>query len=262
MRNHELNYGDIGLSLGTPLGFKVLGFGFRTSFSASIPVSKVSRFMGKISGLGVSLTGSRKFNAKWSMLLSTGLSRGLYTERIRTVSVSEGRSFIDSNGNTLTPYNQICRAEEMIVNSGGETSGCRIAGVNGGIGLSTAASLKHTISKEWAVLLSAVLSNSFKDYTLPNDQFTSSYATTGIGRSDTSVGSFGVSYKHDKKFGFYLGVNTAQPALFWSSNDTADASGNVTAAQPGTWYPNFPWWDFRTPGNNYSAFQFDASYKF
>ena len=39
MRNHELNYGDIGMSLSTPLGFKAFGFGVGTRFCASIPVS-------------------------------------------------------------------------------------------------------------------------------------------------------------------------------------------------------------------------------
>ena len=40
MRNHELNYGDIGLRFGLPFGFKALGF---SSARPAASVSKVSR---------------------------------------------------------------------------------------------------------------------------------------------------------------------------------------------------------------------------
>jgi len=262
MRNHELNYGDIGLGFGLPLGFKALGFSFGTSLRAGIPVSKVSRFLGKITGLSAGLSGSRKLGSKLSLSLSSSLSRSLYTERIRTVSITEGRSFVDNNGTTLTPNNQICRDEELITSGAGDVTGCRVAGVNGGFNLSSSVAVSYKASKKLSASASLALINSFKDYAMPVDEFSSSYAQAGIGRSDLTSGSLSLSYGYSKKLRMGLSMSSTQPALFWSPNDVADDNGNVTEAKEGTWLPNFPWWDFRTPGNNYSAFSGSVSYSF
>ena len=262
MRNHELNYGDIGLSFGLPLGFKALGFAFGTSLRAGIPVSKTSRFLGKITGLNVGLSGSRKLGSKLSLRIGTSLASSLYTERVRSVTITEGRSFIDSNGNTLTPNNQICRAEELLTTGSGEVTGCRVAGVNGGFNITTSVALSYKASKKLSASMSLALINSFKDYALPIDEYSSSYAQGGIGRSDLSSGSIGLSYGYSKKLRMGLSMASTQPALFWSSNDTTNENGNVTQSSEGTWLPNFPWWDFRTPGNNYSSFSGSVSYSF
>ena len=262
MRNHELNYGDIGLGFGLPLGFKALGFSFGTSLRAGIPVSKTSRFLGKITGLSAGLSGSRKLGSKLSLSVGTSLASSLYTERIRSVAITEGRSFVDSNGNTLTPNNQICRAEELITTGSGEVTGCRVAGVNGGFNITSSVALSYKASKKLSASMSLALINSFKDYALPIDEYSSSFAQGGIGRSDLSSGSIGLSYGYSKKLRMGLSMASTQPALFWSSNDITNENGNVTQASEGTWLPNFPWWDFRTPGNNYSSFSGSVSYSF
>ncbi|MEE2835843.1 MAG: hypothetical protein VYB65_07500 [Myxococcota bacterium] len=262
MRNHELNYGDIGLRFGLPFGFKALGFSVGTSLSAGIPVSKVSRFLGKVTGVSAGLSASRKLGEKLSLSLGSSVSSSLYTERARTVSVSEGRSFVDRNGNTLTPNNQICRADELITSGAGEVTGCRVAGVNGGFNLTTSAALSYKASKKLSATASLALINSFKDYSLPIDEFSSTYAQGGIGRSDLTSGSLSVGYSYSKKLRLGLSMASTQPALFWSSNDTVDENGNVTQSAEGSWMPNFPWWDFRTPGNNYSSFSGSVSYSF
>ena len=262
MRNHELNYGDIGLRFGLPFGFKALGFSVGTSLSAGIPVSKVSRFLGKVTGVSAGLSASRKLGEKLSLSLGSSVSSSLYTERARTVSVSEGRSFVDRNGNTLTPNNQICRADELITSGAGEVTGCRVAGVNGGFNLSTSAALSYKASKKLSATASLAVINSFKDYSLPIDEFSSTYAQGGIGRSDLTSGSLSVGYSYSKKLRLGLSMASTQPALFWSSNDTVDENGNVTQSAEGSWMPNFPWWDFRTPGNNYSSFSGSVSYSF
>ena len=262
MRNHELNYGDIGLGFGLPLGFKALGFTFGTSLRAGIPVSKSSRFLGKITGLSAGLSGSRKLGSKLSLSLGTSVARSLYTERIRSVAITEGRSFVDSNGNTLTPRNQICRAEELITTGSGEVTGCRVAGVNGGFNITSSAAVSYKASKKLSASVSLALINAFKDYALPIDEFSSSNAQGGIGRSDLTSGSLSVSYGYSKKLRMGLAMSSSQPALFWSSNDTTNENGHVTESSEGTWLPNFPWWDFRTPGNNYSSFSGSVSYSF
>ena len=262
MRNHELNYGDIGLGFGLPLGFKALGFSFGTSLRAGIPVSKTSRFLGKITGLSAGLSGSRKLGSKLSLSVGTSLASSLYTERVRSVAITEGRSFVDSNGNTLTPNNQICRSEELITTGSGEVTGCRVAGVNGGFNITSSVALSYKASKKLSASMSLALINSFKDYALPIDEYSSSFAQGGIGRSDLSSGSIGLSYGYSKKLRMGLSMASTQPALFWSSNDTTNENGNVTQASEGTWLPNFPWWDFRTPGNNYSSFSGSVSYSF
>jgi hypothetical protein len=218
--------------------------------------------MGKVTGLSLGLSGSRKLGSKLSLAIGTSVSRGLYTERARTVTVNEGREFVDRNGNTLTPYNQICRTEEMVQNGSGEVTGCRIPGLNGGVSLTSSVSVSYKVSKKIGASASLALINSFKDYTLPVDQFASTYASNGVGRSDLTSGSLGLSYKYSKKVRLGFSMSSAQPALFWSSNDVVDDNGNVTEARPGSWYPNFPWWDFRTPGNNFSRFSASASYSF
>ena len=261
MRNHELNYGDIGLSMPLPIGFKAFGFGFGTSLSAGIPVSKASRFMGKITGLRLGLAGSRKFG-KLGVSLSTGVARGFYTERLRSVSVSDGREFVDSNGNTLTPYNQICRDEELVTSGAGEVTGCRIAGVNGGLSVSSSIGLSYKASDKLSASASLAFINSFKDYAMPIDQYSAANASAGIGRSDMTSGSLSLGYSYSKKVRMGLSMSSTQPALFWASNDVADDNGNITEAREGSWYPNFPWWDFRTPGNNYSSFSGSVSYSF
>jgi len=262
MRNHELNYGDIGLGFGLPLGFKALGFNFGTSLRAGIPVSKTSRFLGKITGLSLGLAGNRKLGSKLSLSIGTGVSRSLYTERIRSVNITEGRSFIDRNGNTLTPNNQICRSEELMTTGSGEVTGCRVAGVNGGFNITSSAALSYKASKKLSASVSLAFINSFKDYALPIDEYSSSYAQGGFGRSDLTSGSIGLSYAYSKKLRMGLSMASTQPALFWSSNDTTNENGNVTQSSEGTWLPNFPWWDFRTPGNNFSSFSGSVSYSF
>ena len=262
MRNHELNYGDIGLGLGLPLGFKALGFTFGTSLRAGIPVSKTSRFLGKITGLSAGLAGSRKLGSKLSLSISTSLASSLYTERIRSVEITEGRSFIDGSGNRLTPNNQICRAEELITTGSGEVTGCRVAGVNGGFNITSSVAVSYKASKKLSASMSLAFINSFKDYALPIDEYSSSFAQGGIGRSDLTSGSIGLSYSYSKKLRMGLSMASLQPALFWSSNDTTNENGNVTQSSEGTWLPNFPWWDFRTPGNNYSSFSGSVSYSF
>lgn len=261
MRNHELNYGDIGLGLSTPFGFKVAGFQFGTSFGAGIPLSKMSRFMGKITGLSGSLGGSRKFG-KVGVSLGIGLSSSLYTERLRTVSVSEGRSFIDSAGNEITPMNQICRSEELVVDGAGAVTGCQVPGVNGGVNLTSNIGVSYKLNDKIGLSASLALINSFKDYAMPQDEFTPDNATTGVGRSDMTSGSIGMSYGYSKSLRFGLAMASTQPALFWSPNDVADENGNISEAREGSWYPNFPWWDFRTPGNNFSSFSGSVSYSF
>ncbi len=262
MRNHELNYGDIGLTLNIPTKLSLFGFRSRASFGAGIPVSKVSRFMGKMTGVSGTFGGTRKFGEKWRVSLGASVSRAIYTERARTVTMNEGREFIDSAGNTLTPYNQICRAEEVMKDPSGAVTGCLVSGVNGSFGVTSFVTVIYSPSKKWSYSLATVLIQSFKDHSLPSDQFTSSYANTGIGRSELTQGSLGVGYKYSKRLNFTLRTSSRQPALFWSSNDVVDENGNVTEARPGSWYPNFPWWDFRTPGNNFSSFSLDASYSF
>jgi hypothetical protein len=262
MRNHELNYGDIGLGFGLPFGFKALGFKFGSRIGAGIPISKASRFMGKLTGLSGALSGGRKFGDKLSVSLSMSLSRSFYTERLRTVDVSEGRGFVDTNGNTLTPFNQICRDEELVLSGAGEVTGCRVAGVNGGINLSSSIGVSYKVDKKLSASASLAFINSFKDYSMPVDGFASSFAQSGIGRSDMTSGSLGLGYAYSKKIRMGLSMSSTQPALHWSSDDVADENGNISEVGQGSWTPNFPWWDFRTTANNYSSFSGSVSYSF
>ena len=255
-RNHETTYGDIGLSFGLPWRTQLAGFNLGMGLGASLPVSMASRFSNKITGLSLSGSASKagmlggKLNFSWGV----GLSRGIYGEFRRTRDITSGEPFVDGEGNEITPMLCIPRAEEQILDASGELAGCVVPGVNGGINLSNSFSFSYTLSKKSRLSLSLSLINSFKTYAMPDDEFTPDNAVAGYGRMDMTGGSLGYSYSYSDKLSLSLRAGSSQPALYYS----VEGEGMEST---GAWRPNFPFWDFRTPGNNYSSFSGSVSYR-
>ncbi|MBM66015.1 MAG: hypothetical protein CMH55_07270 [Myxococcales bacterium] len=255
-RNHETNYGDIGLSFGLPFRAKVAGFNVGVGVGASLPVSMASRFSNKITGLSLSGSASKggMMGGKLSFSWGLGLSRGIYGEFQRTRNLTTGEPFIDGEGNEITPMLCIPRAEEQVLDPSGELEGCVVPGVNGGINLSNSFSFSYTLSKKSRLSLGLSLINSFKTYAMPEDEFTPVNAVPGYGRMDMTGGSLGYSYSYSKKLSLSLRAGSTQPALYYR----VEGEGLEST---GSWRPNFPFWDFRTPGNNYSSFSGSVSYR-
>jgi hypothetical protein len=255
MRNHELNYGDIGLSLSIPVKTKVLGFGLSAGLAGGLPISKASRFMGKITGLSGRLGASRKLGDKLSLSMGVSLSSSFYGEGQRTRNVQDSRPLTDRDGDEVATTGLLCRADELLTDAAGDVTGCQVAGVNGGVNLSTNVGISYTLSKKLSASLGLALINSFKTYSLPIDEYSSPYASGGMGRSDMSSGSLGLSYRYSKKVNMGFSLSSTQPALFYG---VRDSGGEFD----GGWLPNFPWWNFRTPGDNYSSMSASVSASF
>ncbi|HBU48951.1 MAG TPA: hypothetical protein DEB46_11640 [Myxococcales bacterium] len=255
-RNHETTYGDIGLSFGLPWRTKVAGFDLGMGLGASLPVSMASRFSNKITGLSLSGSASKggmldgKLNFSWGI----GLSRGIYAEFQRTRDITSGNTFVDGEGNEITPMLCIPRSEEQVLDASGELAGCVVPGVNGGVNLSNSLSLSYKLSKKSRLSVGLSLINSFKTYAMPQDEFTAENAVSGYGRMDMTGGSLGYSYSYSDKLSLSLRAGSTQPALYYS----VEGEGMEST---GSWRPNFPFWDFRTPGNNYSSFSGSISYR-
>lgn len=255
-RNHETNYGDIGLSFGLPWKTKVAGFGVGVGLGASIPVSMASRFSNKITGISASLSASKggMLGGKLSFNYGLGVSGGIYEEFQRTRDITTGQGFTDNNGNEITPMLCIPRGEEAVTDASGELRGCVVPGVNGGINISNSFSFGYKINKKQRLSLRLGLITSLKTYAMPDDEFTAENAVPGYGRMDMTSGSLGWSYAHSKKVSLSLSASSSQPALHYHvEGEGIDSTGS--------WRANFPFWDFRTPGNNYSSFSGSISYR-
>jgi hypothetical protein len=255
MRNHELNYGDIGLSLSIPVKLKLLGFGLSAGVSGGLPISKASRFMGKVTGLSGRMGATRKLGDKLRLSMGVSLSSSFYTEAQRSRNVQDSRPLTDRDGDEVATTGLLCRADELLTDAAGDVTGCQVAGVNGGVNLSSNVGLSYTVSKKLSASLGIALINSFKTYSLDIDEHSSPYASGGLGRSDMTSGSLGLSYRYSKKVGVGLSLSSTQPALFYNVRD----EGGTFA---GGWLPNFPWWNFRTPGDNYSSISASVSASF
>lgn len=100
--------------------------------------------------------------------------------------------------------------------------------------------LSYSFFENWSASATLLVVNSFK-YTQPlSDAYSSPYASA-TGQADMTSGVLDLSYQVNPHLALSLGVSSAQPAR------TADNQ-----------FWRFPFFDFVTPGNNFSAFYFDV----
>ena len=98
----------------------------------------------------------------------------------------------------------------------------------------------YSFLQRWSFSASLMMINAFK-YTQPlSDQYSSPYASA-TGQSDITSGSLDLSYQATEHLAFSFGVSSTQPLR------TADNR-----------FLRFPFYDFMSPANNFSAFYFDV----
>ena len=218
---------DINLIASLPSFFRepVSGLNFGASLSAYAPISMLSRSRNLVTALRPGL------NVSWSWA-GLGLVYGLYYKHnFHTTSNS-------TKNVEVLPNSLLFRSGGAEDLGGGEIAIGSMRNTEHVIYHSLNAS--YSFLESWTASASLMVVNAFK-YTQPlSDQYSSPYASA-TGQSDMTSGGLDLSYQATKNLAFSVGVSSTQPAL------TADNKSL-----------RFPFYDFVTPGNNFSAFYFDV----
>lgn len=222
----QTQVGDISLIASVPQIYRepVTGISLGASLSAYAPISMQSRSANLVTALRPGL------NVSWSW---AGLRLGYGL-------------FYRQNFNTTTNRTQNINAlpSSLLYRSGGaEDLG------SGEIALGSrntqrlvynSLNASYSFLEKWTASASLMLINTFKYSQSLSDQYSSPYASA-TGQSDITSGGLDLSYQATEHLAFSIGVSSMQPAR------TADNK---------SW--RFPFYDFVTPGNNFSAFYFDV----
>ncbi|MEW5854921.1 MAG: hypothetical protein AB2A00_39460, partial [Myxococcota bacterium] len=121
----------------------------------------------------------------------------------------------------------------------------------------------YTLFEQLTLSASFIFIDSFKYY-LPKDAALSSmYVKNEWGRTQSTWGILDATWSPFERVSFSTGVSSLQP--LWSQHRGAgfagwDTNGRVFGdTSGGKLMPNFPFFDFMTPGNNYTSYYFDIT---
>ena len=217
---------DISLIASLPQIFheEVTGITLGASLSAYAPISMQSREANLVTALRPGL------NLSWSwagLRLGYGLFYKQYfhttTNRTQNVAALPNSLLFRSGG-----------AEDL---GDGEIA---IGSRNTQSAVYNSMNASYTFLDKWSTSVSLMVVSAFKYTQALSDQYSSPYASA-TGQSDMTSGGLDLSYQATEHLAFSIGVSSLQP-LRSADNKSL----------------RFPFYDFVTPGNNFSAFYFDV----
>lgn len=209
------------------------GIRFSASLMAALPTSRASRFQTRILALtpGVSLIKADLFAGKLMILYAFGVTKNF--NRLTTTAVDAAN------------FPSLARPDGPEWMSGQSEIATGT--------LNTAFALRNTLAVTWqpsarlAIGLTYVLYNNFKYNDFAADNWTSSNAKPGRGRSDVQWGLVSAGYTFDPAQKWTLSLMALTAAPPWSAD-------NQTL--------RFPFLDFRSTADNYTSFSLSVNRAF
>ena len=223
-------------------GLPELGLRFPLTVRADVPLSLASRYAGKLTGVGG--TASMQWSySPWNLMVMANANASynvIIPSLARPGLEDEVRSYLDRQGNPISPAGCLRRDP---TEAGNFVCGSipRAGAVGAGVQVNWS-----TLEGQLMLSGSLGISSSFSYFSSPDDEYRSKYARPGIGHSELTRSSLGVTYSPIDWLWLSLSADTVQPLFQANGYD----------------YRWFPFWDIVSPANNYSSLSFDTTFAF
>lgn len=209
------------------------GFSPSLGLTLAIPLSRASRYQGKLLGTTVAASLSRRgmFNGLIDFTAGFGFVKNFNRAENPSVPADAGLAVARPNGaEVLAGGTQIATGQNL-------TS----------YAFRTLLALNVNITKRVSASLTYLLFNNFRFQDYGNDDLTGKYAKAGNRGPDSQWGIASLSYAIDEEGHLSTSLSSFTVSAPFSADNTTY---------------RFPFWDFRSTSDNYSTIGADLSYSF